>query len=257
LIVFSPPIYWGVHNLQRISCVNILIMYEQLKKAVYEANLQLQQHQLAIRSWGNVSGIDRKANVIAIKPSGVMYEELSPDKIVLLDLEGKIIEGELRPSSDTPTHLELYRNFKSIGGICHTHSPSATAWAQACREIPCFGTTHADYFYGPVPVTEVMTADEIKSNYELNTGKVIVRRFADLDPLKMPAVLVANHGPFTWGRTPADAVESNVVLELTAKMALDAITINPGQEPIKKALLDKHYLRKHGKNAYYGQSNDW
>jgi L-ribulose-5-phosphate 4-epimerase len=232
-------------------------MYEQLKKAVYEANLQLQKQRLVICSWGNVSGIDRKAGAVAIKPSGVMYEQLSPDKIVLLGLDGKIIEGELRPSSDTPTHLELYRNFKSIGGICHTHSPSATAWAQACREIPCFGTTHADYFYGPVPVTEVMTADEIKSNYELNTGKVIVRRFEDLDPLEMPAVLVANHGPFTWGRSPADAVESNVVLELTAKMALNSIKINPGQEPIKKALLDKHYLRKHGKNAYYGQSNDW
>jgi L-ribulose-5-phosphate 4-epimerase len=255
-------------------------MYEQLKKAVYEANLQLQKQRLVIYSWGNVSGIDREANIIAIKPSGVMYEDLSPEKIVLLDLDGKIIEGKgnkaegldgiradsvgldwnkpafggLRPSSDTPTHLELYRNFKSIGGICHTHSPCATAWAQACREIPCLGTTHADYFYGPVPVTELMTADEIKSNYELNTGKVIVRRFANLDPLEMPAVLVANHGPFTWGKSPTDAVESNAVLELTARMALDAIKINPGQGPIKKALLDKHYLRKHGKNAYYGQN---
>jgi L-ribulose-5-phosphate 4-epimerase len=255
------------------------IMYEQLKKAVYEANLELQKKQLVIYSWGNVSGIDREANVVAIKPSGVMYEDLSPEKIVLLDLDGKIIEGQgdqpegldrikpasggldwnkpafggLRPSSDTPTHLELYRNFKSIGGVCHTHSPSATAWAQACKEIPCFGTTHADYFYGPVPVTEVMTDDEIKSNYELNTGKVIVRRFTDLDPQHYPGVLVANHGPFTWGKTPADAVESNAVLELVAKMALDALTINPNQRPISKTLLDKHYLRKHGKTAYYGQ----
>jgi L-ribulose-5-phosphate 4-epimerase len=229
-------------------------MYEQLKKAVYEANLELQKKQLVIYSWGNVSGIDRKTNVVAIKPSGVMYEDLTPEKIVLLDLDGKIIEGGLRPSSDTPTHLELYRNFKTIGGICHTHSPCATAWAQACREIPCMGTTHADYFYGPVPVTELMTDDEIKSNYELNTGKVIVRCFTNIDPLEMPGVLVANHGPFTWGKSPADAVESNAVLELTAKMALDAITINPDQRPISKALLDKHYLRKHGKNAYYGQN---
>ena len=229
-------------------------MYEQLKKAVYEANLELQKKQLVIYSWGNVSGIDRKTNVVAIKPSGVMYEDLTPEKIVLLDLDGKIIEGGLRPSSDTPTHLELYRNFKTIGGICHTHSPCATAWAQACREIPCMGTTHADYFYGPVPVTELMTDDEIKSNYELNTGKVIVRCFTNIDPLEMPGVLVANHGPFTWGKSPADAVESNAVLELTAKMALDALKINPDQRPISKALLDKHYLRKHGKNAYYGQN---
>ncbi len=228
-------------------------MYEELKKFVYEANLELQKKHLVICSWGNVSGIDRETNIVAIKPSGIMYEDLSPDKIVLLDLEGKIIEGKLRPSSDTPTHLELYRNFKTIGGICHTHSPSATAWAQACREIPCLGTTHADYFYGPVPVTELMTEDEIKSNYELNTGKVIVRRFANIDPLEMPAVLVANHGPFTWGKSPADAVESNAVLELTAQMALNAIMINPSQGPISKTLLDKHYLRKHGKNAYYGQ----
>jgi len=228
-------------------------MQDQLKKAVYEANLELQKKQLVIYSWGNVSGIDREANVVAIKPSGIMYEDLSPERIVLLDLDGKLIEGELRPSSDTPTHLELYRNFKSIGGVCHTHSPSATAWAQACKEIPCLGTTHADYFYGPVPVTEVMTDDEIKSNYELNTGKVIVRRFADLDPQYYPGVLVANHGPFTWGKTPADAVESNAVLELIAQMALDAIAINPDQRPISKTLLDKHYLRKHGKNAYYGQ----
>jgi len=228
-------------------------MYEQLKKAVYDANVELQKQQLVIYSWGNVSGIDRKASVVAIKPSGVAYDELSPDKIVLLDLDGKIVEGTLKPSSDTPTHLELYRNFKSIGGVCHTHSPSATAWAQACREIPCFGTTHADYFYGPIPVTKAMTEDEIRGNYELNTGKVIVRRFASLDPLEMPSILVANHGPFTWGMSPADAVESTVVLEQIATMALGTITINPNQGQISSALLDKHYLRKHGKNAYYGQ----
>ncbi|OHB64612.1 MAG: L-ribulose-5-phosphate 4-epimerase [Planctomycetes bacterium RBG_13_50_24] len=229
-------------------------MHEELKKAVCEANLELQKQRLVICSWGNVSGIDRSAGAVVIKPSGVAYDELSPDKMVVLDLEGKIIEGALNPSSDTPTHLELYRTFEAIGGICHTHSPSATMWAQACKEIPCFGTTHADYFYGPIPLTEVMTEEQIKDKYELNTGKVIVRRFAGMDPMQMPAVLVANHGPFTWGAGPAAAVEATVVLEQIAAMALGTITINPNQGPISRALLDKHYLRKHGKNAYYGQS---
>jgi len=235
-------------------------MHEELRKAVCDANIELQRQKLVIYSWGNVSGIDRSAGVVAIKPSGVSYDELTPDKIVLLDLsartpkeDGNIIEGALKPSSDTPTHLELYRNFEAVGGICHTHSPSATMWAQSCREIPCFGTTHADYFYGPIPVTEAMTEDAIQNDYELNTGKVIVRRLAGIDPMKMPAVLVANHGPFTWGKTPAMAVESTVVLEQIATMALGTITINPNQGQISKALLDKHYLRKHGKNAYYGQ----
>jgi L-ribulose-5-phosphate 4-epimerase len=231
-------------------------MHEELKKAVCDANLDLQKHQLVIYSWGNVSGIDRSAGIVVIKPSGVSYDQLTPDKMVVLDLEGKIIEGALNPSSDTLTHLELYRNFEAIGGICHTHSPSATMWAQACKEIPCFGTTHADNFYGPIPVTEIMTEDQIKDNYELNTGKVIVRRFAGIDPMQMPAVLVANHGPFTWGDDPAAAVEENVVLEQIATMALGTITINPDQGPISRALLDKHYLRKHGKNAYYGQPRD-
>ena len=240
-------------------------MYEELRKAVCDANIELQKQKLVIYSWGNVSAIDRSApaasflrsktaGVVAIKPSGVMYDELTPDKIVLLDLDGNTIEGALKPSSDTPTHLELYRNFKAIGGICHAHSPGATMWAQSCREIPCFGTTHADYFYGPIPVTEVLTEDAIKSDYELNTGKAIVRRFAGMDPMETPAVLVANHGPFTWGKTPAEAVESTVVLEQIAAMALGTITINPNQGQISKLLLDKHYLRKHGKNAYYGQS---
>jgi L-ribulose-5-phosphate 4-epimerase len=231
-------------------------MHEELKKAVCDANLDLQKHQLVIYSWGNVSGIDRSAGIVVIKPSGVSYDQLTPDKMVVLDLEGKIIEGALNPSSDTLTHLELYRNFEAIGGICHTHSPSATMWAQACKEIPCFGTTHADNFYGPIPVTKIMTEDQIKDNYELNTGKVIVRRFAGIDPMQMPAVLVANHGPFTWGDDPAAAVEENVVLEQIATMALGTITINPDQGPISRALLDKHYLRKHGKNAYYGQPRD-
>ncbi len=241
-------------------------MYEELKKAVCDANIELYKQRLVICSWGNVSGIDRSGPIVAIKPSGLAYDELTPDKIVLLDLDGNVVEGQgealhrikpadggLNPSSDTPTHLELYRNFESIGGICHTHSPVATMWAQSRKEIPCFGTTHADYFYGSIPVTEAMTKDEIQKDYELNTGKVIVRLFANINPMEIPAVLVANHGPFTWGKTPDEAVEANVVLEQIAKMALGTITINPRQGPISKTLLDKHYLRKHGKNAYYGQ----
>ena len=228
-------------------------MYEELKETVCKANIELQIQKLTIYSWGNVSGIDRAAGIVAIKPSGVPYDQLTPDKMVLIDLDGNVIEGNLKPSSDMPTHLELYRNFEAVGGICHTHSANATIWAQACREIPCYGTTHADYFYGPIPVTEKMTADEIKSNYELNTGKVIAKRFADLDPVKMPAVLVANHGPFTWGKTPAEAVEAAVVLEQVAATALATIMLNPNQNQISKSLCNKHYLRKHGKNAYYGQ----
>jgi L-ribulose-5-phosphate 4-epimerase len=229
-------------------------MHDELRRAVCEANRQLHEQKLVMYSWGNVSGIDRSAGVIAIKPSGVAYHELTPDKMVLLDPDGKIIDGTLKPSSDTPTHLELYRNFKAVGGVCHTHSLHATAWAQACREIPCFGTTHADQFYGAVPVTDSLTDEEIENDYELNTGRVIVRRFANLDPMQMQAVLVANHGPFTWGRDPAGAVESMAVLEQIAAMALGTVTINPAQNPITRALLDKHYLRKHGKNAYYGQT---
>lgn len=231
-------------------------MYEKLRKIVYEANMELQVHKLAIYRWGNVSCFDKKAGIVVIKPSGVSYEELNADKMVVLDLQGNVIESRMNPSSDTPTHLELYRSFESIGGICHTHSTYATIWAQACRRIPCFGTTHADNFYGPVPVTDMMTEDEIGGDYESNTGRVIVRRFADLDPLQIPAVLVANHGPFTWGRTAAKAVEAAVVLEQVAKMALGTILINPEQGGILQTLLDKHYLRKHGDDAYYGQRND-
>ncbi len=230
-------------------------MYDELKKTVCEANLQLQKHNLVIFSWGNVSAIDRANGVVAIKPSGLSYESLTPDKIVLLDLNGKILEGSLNPSSDTPTHLELYRNFKTVGGICHTHSTFATMWAQGCREIPCFGTTHADYFYGSVPVTKPMTKAQIETDYELNTGKVIVKRFAKLDPLQNRAVLVANHGPFTWGKTAVESVEAAVVLEQVAKMAFGTACINPRQKKISQILLDKHYLRKHGKNAYYGQKS--
>ncbi|MBN1844236.1 MAG: L-ribulose-5-phosphate 4-epimerase [Sedimentisphaerales bacterium] len=228
-------------------------MHEELRQAVCAANLQLHQHKLVIYSWGNVSGIDRRAGVVAIKPSGVAYEQLTPEAIVVLDLAGRVVAGDLRPSSDTPTHLELYRAFDAIGGICHTHSRHATMWAQACRAIPCLGTTHADYFYGEVPVTDPLAQSEIEGEYEKQTGRVIIRRFANLDPRRMPAVLVANHGPFTWGATPAQAVESSVILEEAAALALGTLTISPYQSAINQNLLDKHYLRKHGNDAYYGQ----
>lgn len=231
-------------------------MLESLKIDVCEANLELKRNNLIIYSWGNVSGIDRDKGIVAIKPSGVSYDTLTPDDIVLLDLEGNVVEGSLRPSSDTPTHLELYRNFRNIGGVCHTHSLNATIWAQACRPIPCLGTTHADYFYGSIPVTAVMSDDRIAADYELNTGKVIVETFATMSPDQMPAVLVANHGPFTWGTSPAKSVESAVVLEQVAEMALKTSILKPELPPISQTLLDKHYLRKHGKNAYYGQDKN-
>ncbi len=230
-------------------------MYDELKQIVCKANIELQKQKLIIYTWGNVSGIDRKAGVVAIKPSGVPYDELTADKMVVLDLDGKIVEGKLNPSSDTPTHLELYRNFKEVGGITHTHSIYATMWSQACKPIPCFGTTHADHFYGPVPVTDILTKEEIEGDYELNTGKVIVRRFAGIDPMQMPAVLVANHGPFTWGKNPDKSVENAVVLEQVASMAIGTLQINSKQKAISQVLLDKHYLRKHGKGAYYGQKS--
>lgn len=228
-------------------------MLEQLKKSVCRANLELQKQNLVIYSFGNVSGIDRKKGIVAIKPSGLSYDELTPEKIVLLDLRGIIVEGKLRPSSDTPTHLELYRSFANIGGICHTHSIYATMWAQACREIPCLGTTAADYFYGAVPVTNCLTESQIKNDYELNTGKIIVRRFKNTDPLQMPACLVACHGPFTWGLNPEKAVENAVILETTAKITFGSFALNPKIKSISKVLLDKHFFRKHGKDAYYGQ----
>jgi len=228
-------------------------MLEDMKIKVCQANLELKRHALIIFSWGNVSGIDRDKGIIGIKPSGVSYDELTPDKIVLVDMDGKVVEGNLRPSSDTATHLELYRSFPTIGGVCHTHSTYATSWAQSCKAIPCMGTTHADYFYGTIPVTGVMSPETVEDDYELNTGKVIVETFKDIDPDQMPAVLVANHGPFTWGPTPAKSVESAVVLEQVAKMALNNEILNPPLKPINQYLLDKHYLRKHGKNAYYGQ----
>jgi len=228
-------------------------MLDELRKTVCNANKELQKQNLVLYSFGNVSAIDRNSNTVAIKPSGVPYDQLTPDKIVLLDLDGNAVEGSLNPSSDTPTHLELYGNFRDIGAICHTHSSYATIWAQACTEIPCFGTTHADNFFGPVPVTKQMPKNQIEDNYELNTGKIIVERFSNLDPLQNPAVLVASHGPFTWAETPQKAVKNAVILEEIAKTALGTITINPKQKQIDNALLEKHFLRKHGKNSYYGQ----
>ena len=229
-------------------------MYNDIKERVFQANMELVQHNLVVFTWGNVSEIDRKRGIVAIKPSGVSYDRMTPDQMVILDLDGHLIDGDLRPSSDTPTHLELYRHFKTIGGITHTHSRHATQWAQACRDIPCFGTTHADHFYGPVPVTSVMTKEEVEDHYELNTGKVIVRRFEGLDPVAIPGVLVANHAPFTWGKDAHDSVKNAVVLEEIAAMALGTLALSPNQPSISQAILDKHYLRKHGKDAYYGQS---
>jgi len=228
-------------------------MLDELRKTVCNANKELQKQNLVIYSFGNVSAIDRNSSTIAIKPSGVPYDQLTPDKIVFLDLEGNAVEGNLNPSSDTPTHLELYRNFPDIGGVCHTHSTYATMWAQACTEIPCFGTTHADSFFGPVPVTKRLSKKQIQESYELNTGRIIIERFSDIDPLETPAVLVANHGPFTWAETPQKAVKNAVILEEIAKTALGTITVNPNQKQIDNALLEKHFLRKHGKNSYYGQ----
>lgn len=228
-------------------------MLEELKQKVCAANLELKQRGLIICSWGNVSGIDRKKGIVAIKPSGVSYDELTAERIVLVDLDGKVVEGDMNPSSDTATHLELYCNFENIGGVCHTHSTNATVWAQACKAIRCLGTTHADYFYGDVPVTACMPDDYIENDYELNTGRIIVETFANIDPDRIPAVLVANHGAFTWGATVEKSVESAVVLEQIAEMALKGEILAPGKEAISKTLLDKHYLRKHGNDAYYGQ----
>ncbi|MDQ1004565.1 L-ribulose-5-phosphate 4-epimerase [Neobacillus niacini] len=231
-------------------------MLERLKKEVLDANLQLPKHNLVTFTWGNVSGIDREQNLVVIKPSGVPYDELTIEDLVVVDLEGRIVEGTLRPSSDTPTHLALYRAFPTIGGVVHTHSPWATSWAQAGRPIPSLGTTHADYYYGEVPCTREMTQEEIDRAYELETGNVIIETFEKqgLDPAAMPGVLVFNHAPFCWGKNANEAVHNAVVLEEVAKMALHTFQLNPSVNPIQQFLLDKHYLRKHGKNAYYGQT---
>jgi L-ribulose-5-phosphate 4-epimerase len=229
-------------------------MLEALRKEVCQANLRLVEEGLVVETWGNVSGIDRERGLVAIKASGVPYEGMGSEHIVIVSLAtGETVHGDYHPSSDTPTHLELYRAFETIGGAVHTHSLFATAWAQARREIPPLGTTHADYFYGPVPCTRLMTEDEIRDAYEANTGKVIVERFASLDPIEMPAVLVANHGPFTWGRSPDDAVTNAVCLEYVARLAGETLRVDPTAGPMQQELLDKHYLRKHGPGRYYGQ----
>jgi len=228
-------------------------MLESLRAEVYEANMEVVRRGLVLYTFGNASGISRQEQLVAIKPSGVPYDTLRPADLVITDLEGRIVEGTLKPSSDLPTHLALYRAFSSIGGVVHTHSRYATAWAQAGREIPCLGTTHADYFHGPVPVTEVMQPGEIKAEYEWNTGQVIVRRFAGMDPMSKPGVLVAGHAPFCWGRTPAEAAHHAVVLEEIACLAYHALTLNPDVQPLCDALRDKHFLRKHGPKKYYGQ----
>ncbi len=224
-----------------------------LQTKVLEANLEIVRRGLVLYTFGNASGIDREAGVVAIKPSGVPYEQMTPADMVVCDLDGKIIEGTLKPSSDLDTHLELYRTFPSIGGVIHTHSQFATSWAQAGRSIPAFGTTHADYFHGPVPVTEELSDEEIEGDYVLNTGKAIVRRFRDLDPVAMPAVLVAGHAPFCWGKTPMDAAHNAVVLETVARMALYTAILCPEGSGVSQALLDRHYQRKHGAKATYGQ----
>ncbi len=228
-------------------------MLESLRTEVYEANMEVVRRGLVLYTFGNASGISRGENLVAIKPSGVPYETLRPEHLVISDLDGCIIEGDLKPSSDLPTHLALYRAFASIGGVVHTHSRYATAWAQAGREIPCLGTTHADYFHGPVPVTEAMQAHEIEAEYERNTGHVIARRFAGMDPMTKPGVLVAGHAPFAWGRTPAEAAHNAVVLEEIACLAYHALAINPEARPLSDSLRDKHFLRKHGPKKYYGQ----
>jgi len=228
-------------------------MLEQLKKEVFEANMELPRRGLVTYTWGNASGIDRKSGLVVIKPSGVPYEEMRAEDMVVIDLEGNVVEGKLKPSSDAPTHLVLYKAFANIGGIVHTHSKWATSWAQAGISLPPYGTTHADYFYGEIPCTRDMTDEEIKSQYEENTGHVIVETFKNLNADYIPAVLVKNHGPFTWGKTPGEAVHNSVVLEEIAMMAINSLILNPQIKSMPQALLDKHFLRKHGKNAYYGQ----
>ncbi len=226
---------------------------ENLRKQVVEANLELVRRGLVLSTFGNASGIDREQGLIVIKPSGVPYEDLKPQHLVVTDLHGKVVEGSLRPSSDLPTHAALYRAFPAIGGIAHTHSEYATAWAQARRPIPCLGTTHADYFHGAIPLTAVMSEQEIAGEYELNTGAAIIRVFERIDPLVIPAVLVANHGPFAWGANAGKAAENAWMLEAVARMAYFTLQINPEADAVGKSLHDRHFLRKHGKKAYYGQ----
>ena len=230
-------------------------MLEELKQKVYIANMELPKRNLVTYTWGNVSGIDREKGLFVIKPSGVEYDELKPEDLVVMDLDGKKVEGDMNPSSDTKTHLILYKAWPEVGGIVHTHSPHAVAWAQAGRDIPAYGTTHVDYFYGPIPCARSLTAEEIDEDYETNTGNVIVETFAErqLNPIHVPAVVCRNHGPFTFGKDAAQAVYHAVVLEEVSKMAMFTESINPKVGPAPACILDKHFMRKHGPNAYYGQ----
>jgi L-ribulose-5-phosphate 4-epimerase len=230
------------------------MMLQRLREQVLEANLELVRRGMVLYTFGNASGIARENGLVVIKPSGVPYAEMKPEHLVVTDLEGNIVEGKLRPSSDLPTHLVLYREFTEIGGVAHTHSEYATAWAQARQPIPCFGTTHADYFHGPVPVTFEMSDQEIGENYEKNTGDAIVRSLGQTSPAATPGALVANHGPFAWGKDAESAAHNAVILESIARMAYFTLSINAKAQPVSAALHDKHYLRKHGKNAYYGQA---
>ena len=227
-------------------------MLEALKEKVCKANLELVEHGLVIFTWGNVSAIDRESGLVVIKPSGVSYDNMKPSDMVVVDLDGNIVEGDLNPSSDTPTHLALYRAWPEIGGVVHTHSTYATAWAQAGMDIPNIGTTHADYFHNAIPCTESMTEEEVKGTYELETGNVIIKRFEGLNPVHTPGVLVKNHGPFSWGKDGFDAVHNAVVMEQVAKMAYIAFGVNPNLT-MNELLIEKHFNRKHGPNAYYGQ----
>jgi L-ribulose-5-phosphate 4-epimerase len=229
------------------------MLLQTLREEVVDANLELVRRGLVLYTFGNASGISRKDGLVVIKPSGVPYEDLSPEHMVITRLDGQVVEGELRPSSDLPTHLEIYKHFPHAGGVAHTHSEFATAWAQACTPIPCLGTTHADYFHGEVPVTDPLTPDEIATDYEKNTGVMICRHFRQLDPDAVPAVLVAGHGPFCWGRAAAAAAHHAVVLESVARMAYYTLTLVEDTPPILRVLHDKHFLRKHGQGAYYGQ----
>lgn len=230
-------------------------MLEKLKEEVFKANLELPKYGLVVFTWGNVSGIDREKGLVVIKPSGVDYDKMTAEDMVVTDLEGNVVEGKLKPSSDLMTHLEFYKNFPNIGGAVHTHSQNAVAWAQAGMDIPALGTTHGDYFYGPVPCTRYLTKEEITGAYELNTGKVIIETFKsrNINPDYMPAVNVRSHGPFTWGKNPMDAVHNAVVMEELASMAIKTLAINPQVPSMQQELLDKHFLRKHGPGAYYGQ----
>jgi L-ribulose-5-phosphate 4-epimerase len=226
-----------------------------LREHVFEANLELVRRGTVVYTFGNVSGMDRDSGMIAIKPSGVPYDQMSPQDMVIVDIQGNVVEGSYKPSSDVATHLLLYRSFAGIGGVAHTHSRAATAWAQARKPIPCFGTTHADYFYGSIPVTDPLTDEEIAAAYEHNTGVAIVRRLQGSDPLHMPAILVAGHGPFAWGTSAGDAAHNAVLLEEVAAVALQTVSINSDAQPIGQALLDRHFFRKHGAGAYYGQGD--